>query len=253
MEFYDVIIVGGGPAGLKCAEVLGKTDLRVLLLEKEELFGDKLCAGGITLKDMSVLPVPFLFTLDRKELGAFQRSLLNDTNVDVKTGSQVSGIEPGKVSLDLPPQGESMAVGCCCDPDLVNHMKLRDHFHQWLKERNIDPGSAKLESYPIAYGYSGVHFENVFLLGEAAGLASGFTGEGIYQSLVSGQEVAGMILNPEHDPVLLQEVLKYNRVVHRVWKIFRLAGPLKGILHELLVFLMNQKWIRDKINSGFSK
>ncbi len=37
MEQFDVIIVGGGPAGLKCAEELGKTDLKVLLLEKAEI------------------------------------------------------------------------------------------------------------------------------------------------------------------------------------------------------------------------
>ena len=35
MEHFDVIIVGSGPAGLKCAEVLGKSDLKILLLEKK--------------------------------------------------------------------------------------------------------------------------------------------------------------------------------------------------------------------------
>jgi flavin-dependent dehydrogenase len=342
MELFDVIIIGGGPAGLKCAETLGKSDLRVLLLEKEEIFGDKLCAGGITLKDMGILPVPdeviehkisrasihsrkrradtlapapFLFTLSRIELGAYQRNLLDNTDVVVRTGSQVTTIESNKVILkdgweygfkylvgaegynslvrrylNLPspkkligfqytiprpevdpvlhifmdwrkfgswyawifPHRESIAVGCCCDPDLVDHKKIKDHFHQWLQEREIDPGKSKLESYPISYGYHGVQFDHIFLVGEAAGLASGFTGEGIYQSLVSGQEVASTILDPAHDTKLLKEVIKYNRDVFRVWKAFRMFGPLKGVLHELLVFLMNRKWIRDKINSGFS-
>ena len=40
MENYDVIIVGGGPAGLKCAEVLGTAKKRVLLLEKKAVFGE---------------------------------------------------------------------------------------------------------------------------------------------------------------------------------------------------------------------
>jgi len=342
MEIYDVIIVGGGPAGLKCAEILGKTDLRVLLLEKGEVFGDKLCAGGITLKDMSVLtvpdeviehkisrasirsrkrrvdtmrPSPFLFTLSRKDLGAYQRSLLKNTGVEVKTGKQVIEIETSRIitmdgseygyrylvgaegyssivrrHLKLPmnkkligfqytlprpevepvlklfmnapkfdawyawsfPHKESVAVGCCCDPDLVDHQKIRKNFHQWLQEMHIDPGNAKLESCPISYDYRGVKFENIFLVGEAAGIASGFTGEGIYQSLVSGQEVARMILDPSHEPSLLREVVKYNRNVYRVFKIFRGAGPLKGQLQELLVFLMNRKRIRDKINGSFS-
>ncbi|MEA3479944.1 MAG: NAD(P)/FAD-dependent oxidoreductase, partial [Bacteroidota bacterium] len=36
MKKFDVIIVGAGPAGLRCAEILGKSALKVLLLEKDE-------------------------------------------------------------------------------------------------------------------------------------------------------------------------------------------------------------------------
>jgi len=32
MEPYDVIIIGAGPAGLKCAETLGGTKLKFFLL-----------------------------------------------------------------------------------------------------------------------------------------------------------------------------------------------------------------------------
>lgn len=342
MELFDVIIVGGGPAGLKCAEVLGSSDLKVLLLEKQDIFGNKLCAGGITRKDMSVLkvpdhilehkisrtnmfsrkrrsgtiaPEPFLYTLSRRDLGAYQRSLLDNSQVVVLTGKQVSDIEEGKVKtkdgsvygykhlvgaegylslvrryLNLPlekkligfqytlpdpdvepvlriflnakrfnawyawsfPHKDSVAIGCCCDPDMVDHNKIRDNFHLWLQEMQIDPGEAELESYPISYDYRGVKFGNIYLVGEAAGLASGFTGEGIYQSLASGQEVARMILDSGYKSMLLEEVVKYNTIVYRVFKIFRSAGPLKGMLHELLVFLMNRQWIREKINKGFS-
>ena len=55
METFDVIIVGGGPAGLQCAKELSNSHLRVLLLEKDAIFGDKLCAGGLTLKALGVL------------------------------------------------------------------------------------------------------------------------------------------------------------------------------------------------------
>jgi geranylgeranyl reductase len=48
MESYDVIIVGAGPAGLRCAEVLGGSRLEVLVTEKKSVIGPKVCAGGLT-------------------------------------------------------------------------------------------------------------------------------------------------------------------------------------------------------------
>ncbi len=47
---YDVIIVGAGPAGLSCAEVLAKGGKSVLILEKNSEVGPKICAGGLTTK-----------------------------------------------------------------------------------------------------------------------------------------------------------------------------------------------------------
>ncbi len=342
MEQYDVIIVGGGPAGLECARELSKSSLRVLLLEKREGFGDKLCAGGLTSKDMELLPIPDhiieqkilrtsihsrrrdagtvtpeakLFTVNRQVLGSYQRSLLDGTNVEVRTRSQVVEIRENTLMLKdgeafgfsylvgaegynsivrrhlglevqkkligfqytIPveqeysaleifmdarrfsvwyawifPHGDSIAVGCCCNPQRVNPQKIKAGFHDWLKDQKIDPGDAKLESYPIAYDYRGVKFGNTYLIGEAAGLASGLTGEGIYQSLASGQEVARMIMDPNYKPIELDKVLKYNRAMERVMAAFRWAGPLRGALQEFLLILMNQDWLRKKVNAQFS-
>ena len=47
VEKYDVIVVGGGPAGLECARALIGSSLSVLVLEKKERIGPKTCAGGI--------------------------------------------------------------------------------------------------------------------------------------------------------------------------------------------------------------
>ena len=342
MEQFDVIIVGGGPAGLLCASELSKSSLRVLLLEKREGFGDKLCAGGLTTKDMEVLPLPDhiieqkilrtsihsrrrnagtvtpeakLFTVNRQVLGAYQRSLLDGTGVEVRTNSHVVEIKDSSVVLkdgteyefrylvgaegynsivrrhlglkvdkkligfqytipvqeEYPaleifmdsrrfsvwyawifPHGDKIAVGCCCDPVKVNPQKIKAGFHDWLKDRKLDPGDAPLESYPIAYDYRGVKFGKIFLVGEAAGLASGLTGEGIYQSLVSGLEVANMIIDPMHKADKLDQVLKYNRIMERVMAAFRWAGPLRGALQEFLLILMNQEWLRKKVNAQFS-
>lgn len=45
---YDVIIVGAGPAGLKCAEQLKDKQLSVLVIERNKTIGPKVCGGGLT-------------------------------------------------------------------------------------------------------------------------------------------------------------------------------------------------------------
>ena len=51
---YDTIIVGAGPAGLKCAEVLAKNGKEVIVFERKKIVGDKVCAGGLTVKDLNI-------------------------------------------------------------------------------------------------------------------------------------------------------------------------------------------------------
>lgn len=127
MEKFDVIIVGGGPAGLQCAWVLAGTGRTVLLVEKNTRFGEKVCAGGITRKDLEILDLPdelierrvthtaifskynksttvtgspFVFTINRHELGEWQRRRLDGTAVQVLEGARVAKIEEGQVILE---------------------------------------------------------------------------------------------------------------------------------------------------------
>ena len=54
-EYYETIIVGGGPAGSSCAWRLKKQGKQVLILDKESFPRLKLCAGWITSKVMEKL------------------------------------------------------------------------------------------------------------------------------------------------------------------------------------------------------
>ena len=47
---YDVIVVGGGPAGSSAAYFLGRAGKRVLILEKERLPRYKTCGGGLSVR-----------------------------------------------------------------------------------------------------------------------------------------------------------------------------------------------------------
>lgn len=123
-----MIIVGAGPAGLRCAQVLSTSGLKVIILEKDdEDFGDKVCAGGVTRKGMQILgfpdeiiehkvtstgvfsrkressadaPEPIVFTLKRKDLTQWQKRLLDNTGVEFRTRAKVTFINEKKVTIN---------------------------------------------------------------------------------------------------------------------------------------------------------
>jgi len=339
---FDVIIVGAGPAGLQCAKVLGDSGKSVLILEKDGVVGDKVCAGGLTRKELEVIKIPdeliehkvnktsvnsskrksqteaqqaFVFTVNRLKLGEWQKEQLHPENVEALLNSKVTEVFIDKVIvnkrdeygfdflvgadgyksvvrryLDLPvekkligiqytipldkfepelqihlhskyfgswyawnfPHKNSIAVGCCCDASMLSSKKLKDNFHMWLKEKGFDISGAKYESSPISYDYRGLRFDHMFLVGDAGGFASGFTGEGIYQALVSGETAAKLILDENHDLLALNAVIKYNHIQYKIMKFLSRAGRFRGMIHELIVILLNNKWVKGKIRNGFS-
>jgi geranylgeranyl reductase len=150
------------------------------------------------------------------------------------------------------PHRDKLAVGCICDPGYYSSKKMKTAFHAWLKSKNLDISGAEYQSAPISYDYRGLKFGNIYLAGDAAGLASGLTGEGIYQSLVSGLQVAAYINGQEEELDEFKYVLRYNRIQEKIMKFLIRIGPFRKLVFEIIILLMNNKRFKNKINNGFS-
>ncbi|HSB46627.1 MAG TPA: NAD(P)/FAD-dependent oxidoreductase [Candidatus Bilamarchaeum sp.] len=117
-DSYDVIIVGGGPGGLSCARTLSGSGLRVLVLEKNERVGKKICSGEISRKvfpghefdrgrpwtaitvgtDDTVRKIafdrPYLWTVGRFELESW---IMAGAEADIRFSEPVTEITPETV------------------------------------------------------------------------------------------------------------------------------------------------------------
>ena len=77
---FDIIIVGGGPAGCASACYAAEEGYKVLLLEKDEYPRDKICGdavGGKALKHLDELKI--LDTLKKSPHYIFDRVLFSNT------------------------------------------------------------------------------------------------------------------------------------------------------------------------------
>ena len=322
MRIYDVVIVGAGPGGLNCARILAKSDKSVLVLEQNETIGPKVCAGGISMKDMDYLDIPrnltdngfnqiivntpfgrhgvktrdnIVYTIDRHRLGQWQLNKLKGSNIEIKTGSRVTGIRKGVLEVNnservgfehlvgsdgslsvvrkylgletremavaiqylvpgksrtfefffeprmfhswlgwIFPHRDHFSVGCGCDPRYMPVKKLRKNFEEWLKRMDIDVSSGIFEAFSINSDYQGFSFGNAFLVGDAAGLASNVTGKGIYPALISGEEVGRLIIDENHIPVKMSELLRIKKKHQRFLNFMKNSGPLRMFGYDVL-------------------
>ena len=114
------------------------------------------------------------------------------------------------------PHRHSASIGAYADRQSMTPARLKKNFHLWAEKRGINLGQAKMSSALINNYFRGWRFGNCFLVGDRAGLASALTGEGIYQAIVSGEEVALTILNPDHDSLTMNKLLARHNLHSRM-------------------------------------
>ncbi len=335
-KIYDVIVVGAGPAGLTAAKFLAANNKKVLVLEKNKIVGEKVCAGGLTLKDFEEanlpkfiaerefksinlyidsrsikleLKRPWIWTCSRKKLGKWQQEeveragaeiLLNSKATDIQKdfvlvnnerkiffkyligadgsnslvrkflGLGIRDIEIAmqyvvsknkfdqmEIFIDLEkfgpgyawifPHQDYTSIGADADPRFIKAEKLKQNLDDWCKKLGFNPTECEFQAAPINYDYRGVEFGNIFLIGDAAGLASGFTGEGIHPAMISGMEVARKIVNPEYGFEELKEVVKTKKLEERIVTLYKFNKTVTKMIFRFAALLLTNARMRKKL------
>lgn len=112
------------------------------------------------------------------------------------------------------PHGASASVGVYAYRGVIRSHQLHEHFRQWAGQRGIRLADSHPRASLVSFDYRGARFGNILLAGDAAGLASGLTGEGIAAAIYSGRQVAAAILADGEQPPDLSKLLR-RHAIHR--------------------------------------
>jgi geranylgeranyl reductase len=132
------------------------------------------------------------------------------------------------------PAADEVRVGAGASEAMLRKGELKRAFRAWLGRLGIDPAGRRLEAGTIGCGYLGHRFGRVFLVGDAAGLASPVTGEGIRQALVSGREVARELTEAGYRSRIVADLAADHRRTHDVLARSGLGPPLFALAPALL-------------------
>ena len=306
---FDVIIIGAGPAGIACADALAGSSLSVLLVEKNEIVGPKICAGGLTRMAFDfgipedkartfhihtvhidgrppcriVLTNP-LKMVDRTSLGRYHLSKVEKArNIELLTGAKLVAVDqssivttkgafryrhlvaadgslspvrkhpglPSKFGVGLYyevprisddvlfhfkpgivrsgylwvfPHRTHTNIGICFNPDTFTAGLAKIICSSTFRKRGFSGGRPP-EGGPDQPSLLRFPFRHIFLAGDAAGLASRPSGEGIHFALASGREIGRKILDPGYDMKEFRALLSLKSAGTRLFAALRERAP----------------------------
>ncbi|MBU1119206.1 NAD(P)/FAD-dependent oxidoreductase [Patescibacteria group bacterium] len=340
MEQYDVVIVGAGPGGLCAGKKLAEAGKRVVILEKDSVIGDKVCAGGLTGKEIGkrvpkkllgrvfdrgivnvagkkiIVSVPkdSVGTIPRTRLGEYMASQTEESGCPILKETEVVTIDKDHVTdsmgreyafkyligadgsnslvrkyLKVPtekigptlqyqmpevyegdieiyydlkrfgpfyiwifPHDTFTEVGTGAFKSVVPISTMRTFFEGWIKERGFDISKGMLRSAAINCDYRGFQFDNIFLVGDAAGLTDAFTGEGMFPAMVSGEEAVRKILNPDYALDNLQKIIAHKYKAEKpLWFYMKHKRFVRAVGNPLTYWAARSKRVQKKLINTF--
>lgn len=139
------------------------------------------------------------------------------------------------------PHRDSVSIGAYVDARRMKASRLKANLLHWGKKQAYPLEQYKASAEYINFDFRGWRFANTFLVGDAAGLASGLTGEGIYPAIISGETIGQFIANPGSSTAALLNLIKNHK---RHANMVSIAGKntiLATLIAEITVFGLKKK------------
>ncbi len=330
---FDVVIAGAGPAGLACSLVLAEHNINTLIIERNTIIGQKVCAGGITWsgllqsvpesliecaffsqhifsrfqKTVVTEQKPLIATINREVLGQYMADKARNKGVSIQSGWTVTKISSDHVVvqdnkkqkkqiigytylvgadgsssmvrryLKIPtvyrgvglhfmvpgtcekmewhldesifangygwvfPHKKHISVGGYLPGNRLSVPDLKRNVISWAQGKGFDLSCMTCKAASINYDYRGYDFGNIFLAGDAAGLASALTGEGIYPAIISGETIANRIIGKESPQ--FARLIKRHRVYKKAVMLTEKSKFLSSLLMELGILGLKSRLI----------
>lgn len=142
------------------------------------------------------------------------------------------------------PHGDSVSIGAYADRNTMSARSLQRGLTEWATRRGFTLTANQAQADLINYDHRGWKFGRVFLVGDAAGLASGLTGEGIYPAILSGEETARAIIDPNRESVIMDRLTCKHRLHSRMVDLTALHPVFNLIAGESVTFALRWGIIR---------
>jgi len=132
------------------------------------------------------------------------------------------------------PFKNNASIGIYTDGTSLHPKEMLHRLHNWAVGYGINLSGQRPRAGLINYDYQGWRFGNKMLIGDAAGLASGLTGEGIYPALVSGEAAARAIIDPSDRAEALGRIIRKQKNHRQILKISGRNAPICTMTMEML-------------------
>jgi len=136
------------------------------------------------------------------------------------------------------PHRDTTSVGAYAAAAVMKAGALHRGLRTWAAGRGIALDGTRQHAEFVNFDYRGWNFGRVFLVGDAAGLASGLTGEGIFPAIVSGEAIARYILHPGCDLADLQRLIRIHRLHRRTVLLTGRNRLLAALIPEAVVLAL---------------